>query len=257
MRRLVVPALLACVGLAIVSATGCSGSSSNAGLLAAHQWKVTKLGVNGYTGSAPITSVFADGKLSGSTGINQYSATYDAQTGSSITIKLGPMTLVAGTPQAMAAEQQFTKALASAASYAVDEDSLTLFDANGVSVVVYTVLQPTPLVGTTWKATGINNGTQAVVSTLASASVTAQFGADGTVSGSGGVNRYRAGYTTSGPSIAIQAHAVTKLAGPADAMQQEAAYFSALAKAAKYTVDGTTLTLRDSSGATQVTYAAQ
>ena len=56
--------------------------------------------------------------------------------------------------------------------------------------------------------------------------------ADGQVSGSGGVNRYNAGYETQSPDgISIGTIAATQMAGPSAAMKQEAAYFAALAKA--------------------------
>ena len=54
------------------------------------------------------------------------------------------------------------------------------------------------LAGTSWIVTGYNNGKQAVTSVINGTTVTAKFGSDGNVSGSGGCNSYSASYTTNG-----------------------------------------------------------
>ena len=56
----------------------------------------------------------------------------------------------------------------------------------------------TPLVGTAWQATGINNGRGGVVSLVEGTAVTATFDADGRVAGSGGCNPYTGGYRVNG-----------------------------------------------------------
>ena len=49
----------------------------------------------------------------------------------------------------------------------------------------------------------------------------------------------------------------TQMAGPADLMQQEAAYLAALPKTATYTIEGDELWLRDSGGAALAHYVAK
>ena len=137
MRRLVFSLILVVAVCSAASLTGCGSSSSNAKLLEAHEWRVTKIGGAAYSGTAGITTKFSAGKLSGSTGINRYSGTFSAATGNNLTVTLGPITRAAGTPDAMTAEAGFLKALGAVASYAVDDQSLTLFDASGRSVLVY------------------------------------------------------------------------------------------------------------------------
>jgi heat shock protein HslJ len=139
MRRLFLSLLLVVAAFSAASILGCGASSSNAKLLEAHTWRVTKIGDAAYNGSAAITSRFSAGKVSGSTGVNQYAGTYQAASGNNIAVTLGPMTLMAGTPDAMKAEADFVKALGSATSYAADDESLTLFDAGGQSALVYAV----------------------------------------------------------------------------------------------------------------------
>jgi len=108
------------------------------------------------------------------------------------------------------------------------------------------------LVGPVWKATEVA-GT-AVPSGDAATEITAVF-ADGQVSGSGGVNRYNAGYETPSPDgISIGTIAATQMAGPSAAMKQEAAYFAALAAASSYSATADSLTLADDQGTTLVRF---
>ena len=101
----------------------------------------------------------------------------------------------------------------------------------------------------------MNNGRDAVESTAATESVTAEFGSDGALSGFAGCNTYNATYALSGDDgISITGVATTRMACEDEAMTLETQYLAALEKATTYTISGTTLTLRDSTGATQVTY---
>lgn len=108
------------------------------------------------------------------------------------------------------------------------------------------------LEGKSWKATDIA-GVESVLTAKGSAA-TARFAA-GTVAGSGSVNRYSASYTA-GPGNTIQVGEVasTMMAGPDDAMAQEAAYFAAIQKAATYEVSDAALTLLDDKGKVLVKY---
>ena len=104
-----------------------------------------------------------------------------------------------------------------------------------------------------WKATEIA-GTAVLATNGYEA--TAEF-ASGTVSGSGTVNRFNAEYTTeAGDKITISQPAATLMAGPPKAMTQEQEYFSALEKAAQFTVTADTLTLTDDGGTALVKYVA-
>ncbi|MDR3686419.1 MAG: META domain-containing protein [Coriobacteriia bacterium] len=247
--------LLVCLcALLAVASSGCSAQPSNAKLLEAHSWKVDKLVGNAYTGSSPITAKFSAGKINGSTGVNVYNATYVAPKANDIAITMGAMTQRAGSPVAMRAETNYVKALGNAVSYAADEDSLTLFDSSGVATVEYVVDVPVPLVGTNWKMVMYNNGHGGFQGAESSATVTALFAKDGTVSGNGGVNQYNATYTSSDSTIKVGPIVSTKMAGPEDLMAQETAYLAALEKATTYAMEGDIMTLRDSTGAAMVGY---
>ncbi len=122
---------------------------------------------------------------------------------------------------------------------------------------MYSQLSPATLVGPSWHVTAINNGKEAVVSTLEGTEVTATFGKDGTLTGSAGCNQYSAGYQLSGDTVHIDPPAATRklCSTPAGVMQQETAYLKALETVTQVEVSAGGITLRDANGATQVTLA--
>jgi heat shock protein HslJ len=195
-----------------------------------------------------------DGTFSGSTGCNRITGTF-TQKGSSLTMQPGPMTLKACTAAIAAQEAAVVAALPKVASF-TSAGSLVLLDAGGASLLSYAP-GPTGLAGSSWRATGINNGKDAVVGLAGTEKVTAAFGADGTVSGSGGCNTYNAPYTTPATGlITIGAVSSTRKACPEAETQIERDFLTALGKATTYQLDGVTLTLRDATGAAQVIFTS-
>ena len=63
------------------------------------------------------------------------------------------------------------------------------------------------------------------------------------VTGSGGVNRLTGQFALSGDELRFGPLATTRMAGPEEAMQREAALLAALARVTSYALDGRTLTL--------------
>jgi heat shock protein HslJ len=259
-RILLIGALLTVVAL---SPTGCATSSrDDSALLAGNKWQATQIrtdkGLVPAPGAGGPSTEFADGKVSGSTGVNQYNGQYTTQADNKIEITVGPMTLMAGPPAAMALEQSFITALKSAKRYSVTETTLTLQDEVGEVLVSYKILKATPLVGTEWDCTMYNNGRGGVQSLVASSAITAVFGADDSLTGNAGVNKCNGTYVADKGTIKIDAAiASTMMAGDPEIMAQEAAYLAALPKATTYEIDGSTLTLRDSTGAAMAGYQAK
>jgi heat shock protein HslJ len=232
------------------SSTTPSTSSATATALAGTSWVLTSFaGPDGApvaavaTGEVGSLSFRSDGSFSGSTGCNRFAGTY-AQDGTSLTMKPGPMTLKACQDPVAAQETAVVAALPKVASF-TSGATLDLLDAQGVSLLTYSPGM-TGLAGTSWHATGINNGKGGVVGQAGTEKVTAEFGADGTLSGSGGCNTYTAPYTTTGTDQIT-------MACPEPASQIEQECFASLGNVSTYQIDGTTLTLRDAGGATQVT----
>jgi heat shock protein HslJ len=93
---------------------------------------------------------------------------------------------------------------------------------------------------------------------LAEATVTLNFGAGGTLSGSDGCNQYNTTYTVSGSSLTVsEPIATTRMACPEAIMQQGSAYLEALGNAASYEKQGDKLTLAAADGAPLATFSAQ
>ena len=145
--------------------------------------------------AAPLE--FAADSLSGSTGCNQFAGTYETD-GDALTITLGPVTRKACAPVSLQAQETAVLALLpKVASFSIDSDTLTMRDSDDATVLVYT-LGLASLEGTSWTATGVNNGKEAVEANAQTEHVTATFGPNGALSGSGGCNDYTAEYTVSG-----------------------------------------------------------
>jgi heat shock protein HslJ len=275
-RSVLLPAILTLGALAL---SACGGSSSSSGsdaasaapasaaptssaiALAGTAWVLaTYSEPNGTqapavtTGNVATLTFGADGALSGSTGCNRIVGAYK-QDGADLSIQIGPMTKMACPPDVTAQETAVLANLAKVASF-TSSTSLVLMTADGSSLLTYTP-GLAGLAGTSWQATGVNNGKGGLVGTAATGKVTATFGEDGTVSGSGGCNTYSGSYTTTAPDqISFGAIAATAMAcEDAEVTQTEQDYFAALANVTTYQIDGNTLTLRDASGAMQVVYA--
>src|SRR5262249_33694844 len=174
----------------------------------------------------------------GSTPCNNFSGTYKRH-GSSLTITLGPMTTKACTDDASNAQEAAIVAqVPKVASYSIEGSDLTLKDRGGNTLLVYAENMIT-LKGIAWTATGVNNGKGGVATTVQTEHLTALFGPDGALSGSGGCNDFNATYTVRGSDgLTIGAIASTRKACADDVMQEESAYFTALANTATYKIDG-------------------
>ena len=222
-------------------------------------WVLDSVGIDGKAVDAVAVAALdfdADGTtLSGSTGCNQFSGTYE-QRGSDLTITLGPVTLAACTSPALTAQEAaIMRQLPLVASF-TSAGQLALLDSSGATVLTY---GPgiAGLQDTSWTVLGVNNGKGGVESSTLAQTLTAKFGADGSLSGFSGCNQYNGSYQTSGTDgVTITNIATTRKACEEAAMTLETQYTTALGNVATYGISGTTLTLRDAGGATQVTMTA-
>ena len=197
----------------------------------------------------------ADGKtVSGTTGCNNFNGTF-TQDAAKLTIALGPMTLAACTDDATTAQEKaIVDGLPKVASF-TDTGQLALLDGKGAALLIYDA-NSAGLEGTSWTATGVNNGSGGVSSTNLTGAISAAF-AGGAITGNSGCNQYNGTYATTGADgLTISDVATTRKACAADVMTLESQYTAALAKVATYNISGNTLTLRDKDGATQATFAA-
>ncbi len=224
--------------------------------LAGTSWIVTgynngKQAVVSVAAGTELTANFgADGKLTGSAGCNNYTASYQTD-GNKISIGPAAATQKACEQAVMDQEQQYLAALATAAIYRIDGNKLELRTADGALAASFqkAAAGSSALPGSSWVVLGYNNGKQAVVSTMAGTDLTANFGADGMLSGNSGCNEYSATYKIDGDKISIGPAATTRKACEQAIMDQETQYLTALSTAATYRIDGSKLELRTADGA--------
>ena len=227
------------------------------------EWRLTDcLGPAGALEPVPAevgaTATFVDGIVAGSTGCNRYHAAYLVD-GTRLTLGPVAMTMMACDPERAAVEQAFTGALARAVTFALAGDTLDLADADGRVVLRLRAVPSLALPGTRWVATMINNGRGGVASLVGGTVVTAEFGADGRVTGSGGCNSFTGAYVLDGVAALAIGPVVTTLKAclePDGVGGQEAAYFAALARAATWSFREERLQLRSVDGALQVEFRA-
>lgn len=113
-------------------------------------------------------------------------------------------------------------------------------------VAVVTEAAPdNPLAGTRWQATVLNGDT-----VLEGTTLTAAFGADGSLNGSAGCNSYSTRYLTDGTLLTIYPPGSTgALCGqPEGIMEQESAFLAALQAASSFSLEGGELYIKDSTG---------
>ena len=183
--------------------------------------------------------------MSGSDGCNSFSGSATISDGAA---EFGPLASTAMACIGPVSEQAdaFQAALSQAAGYQIaDGGKLELVDADGNVVATLAVQEMPALVGTTWSATGVNNGRGGVQSLVAGTEITALFGEDGTLSGNDGCNDYNASYTVDGDSVEISMGPSTLMACPEEIMTQASAYQAALGNATTFSVSGDRLELRD------------
>ena len=217
-------------------------------------WELSLLNDKALLPGTSISIQFTAGeKLGGSSGCNQYSGTY-ATSGNTLKIA-SPLasTMMACPQEIMDQESEYLKALGEVRSYSVTGDQLTLSDKQDKTILVYTA-RSQDLSGSSWEVIAYNNGKQAVTSVLAGSWITANFDADGILSGNGGCNNYNGAYTVAAKQIKIGPLASTRMfcADPEGVMDQETLYLAALETADTYKVEGTTLELRTKDGALAV-----
>jgi heat shock protein HslJ len=208
-------------------------------------------------GNTRIDALFEGGKVSGSSGVNTYSASYES---SDSTLTIGPAvtTMMAGREDAMALEQVYLEALGKAASFTATADALTIYGSDGGELLTYVAEEAPSLVRTTWSVIGYNNGKGGVVSPIVGSELTAVFSEDGQVSGSSGVNTFSGDYSLDGNRITIGPLATTLMASQdPQLMEQETAYVAALQSASIYSIRGDRLELRREDGALAASFEAK
>ena len=215
------------------------------------QWllDVSALGVSDAS-SVSSWIAFSRGRVSGNDGCNSFSGSYQLD-GSKLTF--GPL---AGTKKACGGpagevSDKVTAGLARVRAYELAGETLRLKDARGETVLSYAA-SATGVEGS-WTVISVLYD-DAIRSVLADVDLTADFSADGTISGSTGCNSFSGDYTLEGNNLHIGPLTATKHPCPTtEASKQEAGYLSALESAVRVDRTGPELTLLNAKGQKAVT----
>jgi heat shock protein HslJ len=219
-----------------------SASKGTSTPLVGTQWSLTdgaSLGVP-MTGVS-VTAEFSDAQMTGSSGCNSYRAPYTV-TGNQMKIGPSASTAIACEPGPTAVERAYLARLPQVRSSVIAAKTLTLRDANGKALLVYSAVDGAKAIVGTWTATGYYTG-NAIESVAAGSTLTANFDVHA-ISGNGGCNTFNGPYAASGKTIKIGPLASTMMAcSDAELQTQEQHYLAALQLAATYRVTGTRLEL--------------
>lgn len=205
-----------------------------------------------------ISAEFKDGQISGTAGCNTYFGSYESDSNLLTVSPAGSTMKYCAPEELMLQETAYLATLSNVASYEITSGQLHLKNANGETILIFAMEEPTPLTGATWNLLSYNNGNEALVSVIINTEITAVFGEDGALTGSAGCNTYTAGYETDGNNITIGPAASTRkfCSEPEGIMEQESQYLAALPNAAIYQLEGENLDLRDANGSGVASYEA-
>jgi heat shock protein HslJ len=189
-----------------------------------------------------VTAHFEDGALSGRSGCNEYSTTYEVD-GDSLTI--GPnvaSTQMACPPPQTAVERAYLDRLPRVARYEIDGDTLTMTDDQGDTVLLFQVMDGARAIRGQWTVTTYYAG-NAVTSVVGGVTMTAEF-EDGTVSGNTGCNTFNGPYEVDAMNITIGPLSSTIAACPTEELElQQTNFLNALELASTFEVAGGRLDL--------------
>jgi heat shock protein HslJ len=219
-------------------------------------WILTELNGQPPLPDTAITAEFSeDGKVSGSSGCNNYNTTYEVS-GNKITFgEQGALTMMACPDPVMEQEKAYLDTLAASATFEIVDDELVLFDADGNEIAKFDAISQA-LEGSSWEVIGYNNGKGGVVSVIIGTEITASFGEDGQLTGNASCNNYFASYETEGDSISIGPAGATQMfcGEPEGIMEQEQQYLAALETATTYKITGLDMEMRTSEGSIVATF---
>jgi heat shock protein HslJ len=147
----------------------------------------------------------------------------------------------------------FLRDLGQVVTYMFDGEQLVLNLQAGGGTMLFSPMPSRALTGTAWQVTGVNNGQGGVVSVPPDTQLTMMFGDDGNVSGNTGCNLYHGSYTVGEAALAFGPLSSTRKACLSDAAAtQERAFLAAVSRTSTYSLGSNRLTLRDATGATQL-----
>ena len=244
-----IAALLA-LGLLVAA---CSAGPGTGGQLEGTDWVLRSYALEGSLVTVPETQ-FADAefrtnRVSGFSGCNDFDARYRAG-GRTLFISESASTLMACDDEANAFESAYLTGLQASRFYSERRGTLTIFDAQGTTVLVFDAAPRNPMLGN-WMVDSFATAPGTLTAPIEGTSLTAVFGI-ASVGGSAGCNQYTGTYGTNGNVVRVGRLATTRMACADEIMTQEAAFLAAMEGAALIDRRGPTLLLTDLQGDTLV-----
>lgn len=202
----------------------------------------------------PATLAFSGDNVSGNDGCNLFNGVY-TQTAkpNSLRIPTDKMmsTMMACMGTADKLSRQYLQTLNQTMAYQLTGETLTLKDARGRKLAVFTK-PATTLPNTSWQVANYNNGKEGVVSSLSTERMSVTFDKNGRITGHAGCNRFFGTYShnPANKSITISQIGATKMycQQPEGVMQEESLFLQALASAKTFRRSGATLELFNQQG---------
>ena len=178
-------------------------------------------------------SLGADGTLTG-VACNTYNASYTATQSGDLTIDPIIATRMSCGDEQDAFEATYLDGLQGATGWGTQIGRLTIFGAAELVFGDGSAADAT-LTGQEWSLASIGGAP------IPGSGITAAFGEDGTVTGSGGCNRYTGPYTADGETLSVGPLASTRMSCGAVADDLERTYLGALELATGFAISGTRL----------------
>ncbi len=117
------------IAVALAAAAGCSSTDTS---LEGTRWTLSGWTLDSLNpADFTITAGFAEGRISGNSGVNSYSGPYSTGPGEAFSVGALASTAMGGSEPAMRAESAYVTLLGRAESFTVEADELTLYDGNG------------------------------------------------------------------------------------------------------------------------------
>ena len=250
LRNLLVMTMLASFALA-----ACQPKTSS--LLENTSWILVELNGKPVLAETSVTLDLNGSTLTGTDGCNHMGGSYTS-TGNSFSVGEDLMsTLMACEGAIMTQAGEYNEALRQASSYRLAADQLSLLDADGNILAVFSA-QSQDLAGTSWLASYVNTGeSEGVVSSssIQAAQQTLVFDNEGKISGNAGCNNFFGTYQTAGNTLTFSEIGSTKTFCGDGLMAEESAYLAALLAAATYKITGGSLQIYAADDTTLVSFS--
>ncbi|MEN9502983.1 MAG: hypothetical protein RI964_2268 [Pseudomonadota bacterium] len=242
------------VGASLVSQTAFAANALNK-----TEWTLQTLA--GWQGQSlaniqhPATLAFNAAGVSGNDGCNSFSGRYTLSrhppNGLRIPTDSMVSTMMACVGEGDTLARLYIQALGATVRYQLNGQQLSLLNAQGK--VLATLKQPaSELPNTKWQLMGYFDGRSGFVSSANTQKMTANFGANGSLTGSSGCNSYFASYTVNPAknSLKIKGVGATEMfcAQPQDLMQEESHFLKALSSVKTYHRVGNSLEMFNAKG---------